>query len=104
MNAVKGEAMNYIIIEKPSPYDNVTSFDIFRYSDEVTLETQLFSLDIIKVSPLEQFKDKIKPSYKVLVYDVHVEKQDIDFNEIAKLVNQECFEIESMDMFISITI
>ncbi len=104
MNAVKGEAMNYISIEKPSPYDNVTSFDIFRYSDEVTLETQLFSLDIIKVSPLEQFKDKIKPSYKVLVYDVHVEKQDIDFNEIAKLVNQECFEIESMDMFISITI
>ena len=104
MNAVKGEAMNYISIEKPSPYDNVTSFDIFRYSDEVTLETQLFSLDIIKINPLEQFKEKIKPSYKVLVYDVHVEKQDIDFNEIAKIVNQECFEIESMDMFISITI
>lgn len=104
MNAVKGEAMNYISIEKPSPYDNVISFDIFSYSDEVTLETQLFSLDVIKVSPLEQFKDKIKPSYKVLVYDVHVEKQDIDFNEIAKIVNQECFEIESMDMFISITI
>ena len=56
------------------------------------------------MSPLEQFKEKIKPSYKVLVYDVHVEKQDIDFNEIAKIVNQECFEIESMDMFISITI
>ena len=37
--------MNYISIEKPSPYDNVTSFDIFRYSDsdEVTLETQLLS-------------------------------------------------------------
>ena len=37
--------MNYISIEKPSPYDNVISFDIFRYSDsdEVTLETQLFS-------------------------------------------------------------
>ena len=96
--------MNYISIEKPSPYDNVTSFDIFRYSDEVTLETQLFSLDIIKINPLEQFKEKIKPSYKVLVYDVHVEKQDIDFNEIAKKVNQECFEIESMDMFISVTI
>ena len=104
MNAVKGEAMNYISIEKPSPYDNVISFDIFRYSDEVTLETQLFSLDIIKINPLEKFKEKIKPSYKVLVYDVHVEKQDIDFNEIAKIVNQECFEIESMDMFISITI
>ena len=104
MNAVKGEAMNYISIEKPSPYDNVISFDIFRYSDEVTLETQLFSLDIIKVNLLEQFKEKIKSSYKVLVYDVHVEKQDIDFNEIAKIVNQECFEIESMDIFISITI
>ena len=104
MNAVKGEAMNYISIEKPSPYDNVISFDIFKYSDEVTLETQLFSLDIIKINPFEQFKGKIKPSYKVLVYDVHVEKQDIDFNEIAKIVNQECFEIESMDMFISITI
>ena len=104
MNAVKGEAMNYISIEKPSPYDNMISFDIFKYSDEVTLETQLFSLDIIKINPLEQFKEKIKPSYKVLVYDVHVEKQDIDFNEIAKIVNQECFEIESMDMFISITI
>ena len=104
MNAVKGEAMNYISIEKPSPYDNVISFDIFNYSDEVTLETQLFSLDVIKVSPLEQFKDKIKPNYRVLVYDLHVEKQDIDFNEIAKIVNQECFEIESMDMFISITI
>ena len=104
MNAVKGEAMNYISIEKPSPYDNVISFDIFSYSDEVTLETQLFSLDIIKINPLEQFKEKIKPSYKVLVYDVHVEKQDIDFNEIAKIVNQECFEIESMDIFISITI
>ena len=51
MNAVKGEAMNYISIEKPSPYDNVISFDIFKYSDEVTLETQLFSLDIIKVNP-----------------------------------------------------
>ena len=104
MNAVKGEAMNYISIEKPSPYDNMISFDIFKYSDEVTLETQLFSLDIIKINPFEQFKEKIKPSYKVLVYDVHVEKQDIDFNEIAKIVNQECFEIESMDMFISITI
>ena len=104
MNAVKGEAMNYISIEKPSPYDNVISFDIFKYSDEVTLETQLFSLDIIKVNLLEQFKEKIKSSYKVLVYDVHVEKQDIDFNEIAKIVNQECFEIESMDIFISITI
>ncbi|CBH20724.1 protein of unknown function [Acetoanaerobium sticklandii] len=96
--------MNYISIEKPSPYDNVISFDIFRYSDEVTLETQLFSLDVIKVNPLEQFKDKIKPSYRVLVYDLHVEKQNIDFNEITKIVNQECFEIESMDMFISITI
>ena len=104
MNAVKGEAMNYISIEKPSPYDNVISFDIFKYSDEVTLETQLFSLDIIKVNPLEQFKEKIKPSYKVLLYDVNVEKQDIDINEIAKIVNQECFEIESMDIFISITI
>ncbi|WP_417203176.1 hypothetical protein [Acetoanaerobium sticklandii] len=96
--------MNYISIEKPSPYDNVISFDIFRYSDEVTLETQLFSLDVIKVNPLEQFKDKIKPSYRVLVYDLHVEKQNIDFNEITKIVNQECFEIESMDMFISINI
>ena len=96
--------MNYISIEKPSPYDNVISFDIFKYSDEVTLETQLFSQDIIKVNPLEKKKKKIKPSYKVLVYDVHVEKQDIDFNERAKIVNQECFEIESMDIFISITI
>ena len=104
MNPIKGEAMNYKKKKKPSPYDNVISFDIFKYSDEVTLETQLFSLDIIKVNPLEQFKEKIKPSYKVLVYDVHVEKQDIDLNEIAKIVNQECFEIESMDMFISITI
>ena len=104
MNAVKGEAMNYISIEKPSPYDNVISFDIFKYSDEVTLETQLFSLVLIKVNPIEKYKEKIKPSYKVLVYDVHVEKQDIDFNEIAKIVNQECFEIESMDIFISITI
>ena len=51
-----------------------------------------------------KIKDKIKPNYRVLVYDLHVEKQDIDFNEIAKIVNQECFEIESMDMFISITI
>ncbi len=96
--------MKYISIERPSPYDNVISFDIFEYNDELTLDRQIFSIDVIKEIPLEQFKDKVKASYRVMTYNLRLEKEDIDFNELKKLINQECFEIEDINFYISVTI
>ena len=79
MNVVKGEAMNYISIENQARMTMWYRLIYLGIAMRVTLGgTQLFLLDVI--SPLEQFKEKKKSvTIKFWFYDVHVEKQDIDF-------------------------
>ncbi len=96
--------MKYTFLEKPNIYESVLSFDVFNYSDELILETQLFSLDVVKLNPLGQFKDKESCGCKVLIYGLNIETEDIDFDEIVKIIRQECFEMESIDVFISVNI
>ncbi len=86
--------MKYSVIENPSLYDNVRYYSVFSYTDEIQLEEELFTLEIIELNVINSFKDEFTNRYLALIALKSLEKAKLDINELKSLIEEECYDID----------
>ena len=92
--------MKYSVIENPSLYDNVRYYSVFSYTDEIQLEEELFTLEIIELNVINSFKDEFTNRYLALIALKSLEKAKLDINELKSLIEEECYDIDIENVYI----
>lgn len=98
-------------IEKPVPYENLRSFDIFHYSDEVDMKDSLGELNIVLLNP---FKELLAKGIKNKIISVFRGRSKIENQEnfkealkafiIEELIEISEFDSKDIDLYIDINI
>ncbi|MBP2026558.1 hypothetical protein J2Z35_000347 [Acetoanaerobium pronyense] len=105
------EDFNEILgIENPTPYENLKSFDIFPYTDEVDFKDSLGRLDVVLLSASEEFfikgikhkflgvfhstkeivdEENFKKTIKDFIVEEFMEYLDFEFRDIDIYINME---------------
>lgn len=109
--AIQMEDFNEILgIENPTPYENLKSFDIFPYTDEVDFKDSLGRLDVVLLSASEEFfikgikhkflgvfhstkeivdEENFKKTIKDFIVEEFMEYLDFEFRDIDIYINME---------------
>lgn len=95
-------------IENPTPYENLKSFDVFSYTDEVDFKDSLGKLDVVLLRtskdmflkgtkhsflvvfhPLEEIEDEeyFKEKIKDFIVEEFMENLDFDFSDMDIYIN-----------------
>ncbi len=86
--------MKYSGIENPSLYDNVRDYSIFNYSDEILLEEELFSIEIIEIKAIERLMHDFSSRYIAIISTKKLEINEIDLEGLKRFIEDECYDID----------
>lgn len=85
--------MKYLGIENPSFYDSLKNYSLFNYDDEVQLEEELFTVEIIELKINERFKEVCLINYLALISPRKLLKEEIDLEGLEKFILDEGYDL-----------
>lgn len=95
-------------IENPTPYENLKSFDVFSYTDEVDFKDSLGKLDVVLLrTSKDMFLKGIKHSFLVIFYPLEeIEDEEYFKEKIKDFIVEEFmeyldFEFRDIDIYIN---
>ena len=95
-------------IENPTPYENLKSFDVFSYTDEVDFKDSLGKLDVVLLrTSKDMFLKGIKHSFLVVFHPLEVIEDEEYFKEkikdfiVEEFIENLDFDFSDMDIYIN---
>ena len=95
-------------IENPTPYENLKSFDVFSYTDEVDFKDSLGKLDVVLLrTSKDMFLKGIKHSFLVVFHPLEEIEDEEYFKEkikdfiVEEFIENLDFDFSDMDIYIN---